>query len=1397
MREEIQKTILLVEDEVIIAMSEKISLEKYGYKVVVVNAGEDAIRTVDDNSNVDLILMDIDLGGGIDGTEVARIILSNHDLPIVFLSSHTEPDIVRKTELITSYGYVVKNSGITVLDASIKMAFRLFNAKTEILTSEEKFSKAFNISPSSITIASMNDSKFVEVNDVFLETTGYLRDEVIGHTALELDIWVDIQDRNRFIQELQTNGFIDDTEFRYRMKNKEIRDFVVSSEIIEVEGTRCSLNYILDITERKSVERKLLESEANFRAIFEKTSTGYIVLSVEGILLKINKAMADMIGYTVDEMLSSDFRIITHPDDIRKSEENIRTLLSGEQETVQFEKRYLHKNGQIVWAYINTTLVRNHQNVPQYFITSVTNITDRKEVEFKSRTATLLLEKTFEQSPVPMVLVSMPDAILRIVNPAADRFLGIEDESSKIGMSLLDISPSWKDLGVDGTPGEIKDLPLARSIMGMKTESEERRIIRKDGTECYELVSAAPIRNENGDVIAGFLTMMDITDRKMAEEKIRNKNQELEELNEELTATIEEMEAANDALVKTGEELMEKDRTLVDEQKFVESLFDSIAGFLYVCDEQSNLIRWNRNLETITGYSGEELSRMTLSRLFDDDRGEIQLSLQSGHGTGHGETTVRLLTKDGRKPLMSVKCVTLEINGRRYFAGSGMDGTERKKAENVFDRDAFFMNSIMEYVPINIYFKDKESRFIRISRELAEKFGLSDPADAVGKTDFDYFEEDNARSKMDDERRVIETGEMLSKIEKEVFPGKEDIWVSTVKLPLYDTNKIMIGSFGISKDITEQIQTRDALRMKTMFLEAIANSIIDGILVVDQFGKKILQNQRTIDLWKIPKHIVDDPDGMNQARYVMNMTKNPEQFIMGINSQRGNPIAASRGELELIDGTVLERYSAPVIGFDGMNYGTIWTFHDVTERSQMMKALARQEFLMNSMMENVTDYVYFKDRESRYIKISRSLALKYGMSDQADAVGKSDFDFYHETNARQKYEDEQEIIRTGQSVSKEEREIRNGHPEIWVSSTKMPMLDLDGNIVGTFGISEDITERRHAEEALRLKTVFLEAIANTSCEGILVVNPQGRKILQNQRCIELWKIPQNVADDDNDEQQVAHVMKMTKTPDAFVEKIVYLYSHPEETSTDEVELIDGTVLDRYSAPVMGLDGQYFGRIWTFHDITSRKMDEMKIRALLDEKELILKEVHHRIKNNMHAISSLLAMQAVKLEEPQAIMALDDASSRIQSMMLLYTKLYQSADFNSVSVRNYIPHLVDEIVLNYPHEMVIKVETLVDDFILDAKRLQSIGIIINELITNMMKYAFVDKSEGLILVSAYLKENTVSLSIGDNGGGMPEPIDYKSSAGFGLRLVEMLTRQLNGSLRIEHGMGTRIIIEFKL
>lgn len=157
--------------------------------------------------------------------------------------------------------------------------------------------------------------------------------------------------------------------------------------------------------------------------------------------------------------------------------------------------------------------------------------------------------------------------------------------------------------------------------------------------------------------------------------------------------------------------------------------------------------------------------------------------------------------------------------------------------------------------------------------------------------------------------------------------------------------------------------------------------------------------------------------------------------------------------------------------------------------------------------------------------------------------------------------------------------------------------DRDGDDLITLAAIRDITERKRAKAALREKTAFLESIVSASLDGILVIDPEGKKTFQNQRTIELWKIPPSIANDKDDQKQHQFAIGQTKNSEAVSARIRELYSHPSAISRDEIELKDGTILDRYSAPVLGQDGKLYGRLWTFRDVTEhRRLQEQLLHS---------------------------------------------------------------------------------------------------------------------------------------------------------------------------------------------------------
>jgi PAS domain S-box-containing protein len=219
----------------------------------------------------------------------------------------------------------------------------------------------------------------------------------------------------------------------------------------------------------------------------------------------------------------------------------------------------------------------------------------------------------------------------------------------------------------------------------------------------------------------------------------------------------------------------------------------------------------------------------------------------------------------------------------------------------------------------------------------------------------------------------------------------------------------------------------------------------------------------------------------------------------------------------------------------------------------------------------------------------------------------------------------------------------------------------------------------------------------------------------------------------------------------------------------------------------------------FAEITAsaikRKQAEERIKGLLEEKELLLHEVHHRIKNNMSTMVSLLSLQARAAEDTGAAEALKDAMARMQSMSTLYDRLFRTEDLREMSLREYLPDLVREIVGMFPNGGSVEVKARIEDIKLGVKRLSLLGIIVNELVTNAMKYAFVGREGGAILVAVHSRKDRVTLRIEDDGVGMPRDLDLENSSGFGLGLVRILAKQLGATVAIERRRGAAFVLQF--
>jgi PAS domain S-box-containing protein len=366
-------------------------------------------------------------------------------------------------------------------------------------------------------------------------------------------------------------------------------------------------------------------------------------------------------------------------------------------------------------------------------------------------------------------------------------------------------------------------------------------------------------------------------------------------------------------------------------------------------------------------------------------------------------------------------------------------------------------------------------------------------------------------------------------------------------------------------------------------------------------------------------------------------------------------------------------------------------------------------------------------------------------------------------------------------------------------------LDRSGNILGLYGSIQDITERRLSEEAIRRSESKFQELVNGMQVGVLLQGPRAEILLSNPKALELLGLSEDQLLGRTSFDPSWNVIHKDGSPFPGA-------SHPvpqvlaTRRSVHDVEMGvyrpssgDRVWLSVDAEPLLDDSGDVSEVLCTLIDITERRAASEKVKALLREKEIILKEVHHRIKNNMGTIGSLLSIQSEASVDAGAKATLLDASGRVQSMMVLYDKLYRSEGSASISARDYLPSLVEEIARLFPGRESVSLEVEVEDLILGAKLLSVLGLLVNELLANAMKHAFVGREGGRVAVRlARLGaggEGRLSLVFEDDGVGIPEAAALESARGFGMQLVRMLVEQIGGSLSIERGGGTRFIVEF--
>ncbi len=524
--------------------------------------------------------------------------------------------------------------------------------------------------------------------------------------------------------------------------------------------------------------------------------------------------------------------------------------------------------------------------------------------------------------------------------------------------------------------------------------------------------------------------------------------------------------------------------------------------------------------------------------------------------------------------------------------------------------------------------------------------------------------------------------------------------------------------------------------------------------------------------------------------------------------------------------------------------------------SRTLESLHIEKERALAILNNIPDIAWLKDKDDRYIAANEPFGRICGVA-PADLPGKTDLDLWPRDLAERYRADDREVMATGKRKSVEEPIVDKEGTMTWILTIKTPIFNDKGEVIGTIGIARDFTERKQIEDELRYKKTVLSILQQISPSALLLVDENSRITSYNQQFIDLWGLPGEMVRAGIDEPVLRVVCQRMENPEAFLAKVNYLYAHKEETSHDELQLRDGRIIDRYSSPVTGDDGRYYGRVWDFRDITElkraveevRKLNEglelrvaERTKQLLDaQEELVLKEklstlgqlagsVSHELRNPLGVMSNAIyylktimsgADETVK-EYLNIIKSEIDISERIITDLLDFTRT-RTSQTNMVAVDDLITQSIGKCKVPQCISLRVDIPDTLPAVKVDPLQM---GQVFQNLVTNAVQAM---PNGGELCINARLADNVggalrgspvsgdhtgsplqkdtgfVEISVTDTGEGIsPEnmkklfqPLFTTKARGIGLGLtvVKNLTEANGGRLEVksESGKGTAFTV----